>query len=94
MKDKINILGLALTVFVIAACIKMYTESDSYNLKCIVSDVDNKKYCVREKDKLHETADLLAKVTNKLKQIVDLAYEKYPKNENVVTLYERLTQVK
>ena len=53
MTNKINILGYALGIFVIAACIKMYTESDHYNLKCIISNVDNKKYCVREKDKLY-----------------------------------------
>ena len=94
MKDKINILGFALTVFVIAACIKMYTESDSYNLKCIVSGVDKKKYCVREKEKLHETADLLAKVTNKLKKIVDLAHDKHSDNEDVQRLHKRFNPTK
>ncbi len=87
MTNKINILGYALGIFVIAACIKMYTESDHYNLKCIISDVDNKKYCVREKDKLYETADLLAKVTNKLKKLVDIAHKEHGDQENIQRLY-------
>ena len=88
MINKMNILGYVLGIFVIVASIKMYTESDHYNLKCIISDVDNKKYCVREKDKLYETADLLATVTNKLKKLVDIANKEHGDKENIQRLYK------
>ena len=59
----------------IVICIKIYVDSDTYNLRCIVSSVDGNKYCVRERAKLQLAADLLAKVTNKLKQLVQYMQE-------------------
>ena len=94
MKSNFNLLACVLTLFILAACLKMYLESDSYNLRCIISDVDSKQYCVREKDKLYETADLLATVTNKLKKLVDITYEKHKNNEDVQTLYKRFNPSK
>ena len=29
--------------------IEIYSESDAFNLKCIISDVDGERYCVRER---------------------------------------------
>ena len=48
----INILGIVLIVFTLIICIKIYMDSDDFLLKCIISDVDGKKYCVRERHKL------------------------------------------
>ena len=89
-----NILGYVLALFVIGVSLKIYFESDVFNLKCIISDVDGNKYCVRETPKLELVADLLAKVTNKLKKLVEIAYEKYPKRENVKRLKERFNPKK
>ena len=61
-----NILAI-LALFVIGVSLKIYFESDAFNLKCIISDVDGNKYCVRETPKLELVADLLAKVTTNLK---------------------------
>ncbi len=58
-------------------CLKIYSESDAFNLKCIVSNVDGETYCVRERAKLELAADLLAKVTNKCKELVVYVGEKY-----------------
>ena len=52
--------GIVLAIFVIGIALKMYLESDAFNLKCIVSNVDGNKYCVRERAKLQMAADLLA----------------------------------
>ena len=46
--------------------LKLYEESDYLQLKCIISDVDGKTYCVRERAKLEMAADLLAETTQKL----------------------------
>ena len=80
MKNGLDMLGYSLIIFIIAAIAKMYYESDAYNLKCIVSTVDGNKYCVREREKLEETADLLARVTGKLKKLVKITYKKHPNN--------------
>lgn len=82
----INAFGYLMIAFVIAIGLKIYFESDAFNLKCIVSDVDGNKYCVRERAKLQLAADLLARVTNKLKQLVKHMGEEFPDRENVERL--------
>lgn len=72
------------TLFVIVACIYFYIfDSETMQLKCIVSTVDGNKYCVRDRNKLQESADLLAKITVKLKRLVEFMGKKYPDKENV-----------
>ena len=82
----INAFGYMMIAFVVAIGLKIYFESDAFNLKCIVSDVDGNKYCVRERAKLELAADLLARVTNKLKDLVKHMGENYPDRENVKRL--------
>lgn len=84
-----DILGYVLIGFILIICIKIYTESDAFNLKCIISDVDGNQYCVRERNKLTLVADLLARVTQKLKKLVAHMKKQYPGRENVRRLVER-----
>jgi|TARA_B110000495_G_C22983180_1_gene578186 predicted metal-dependent hydrolase len=84
----ISISGYVLAIFVVGVALKMYLESDAFNLKCIVSNVDGNKYCVRERAKLQLAADLLAKITQKLKKLTASLGEKYPNRENVKRLVE------
>jgi hypothetical protein len=64
----------------------IYFQADDFQLKCIVSDIDGNKYCVRDRTKLADAADLLARVTTKCKKLVDYMYDKYPDNEVVQRL--------
>ena len=48
---------------VVAVCIKVYMDSEMYNLKCVISGVDGNRYCVRDRVAVDEAADLLAKCT-------------------------------
>ena len=83
---KSDILVYVIIGFVLLICLKVYSESDVYNLKCIVSTVDGNKYCVRERANLKNAADLLAKVTEKCKELVKYTAEKHPDKENVKRL--------
>ena len=65
-----------------------------FHLKCIVSDEDGNTYCVRETPKLELVADLLAKVTRKLKKLVKYLGEKYPTRENVKRLTSKFNPKK
>lgn len=67
-------------------CAYMYFTSDEFQLKCIVSTIDGNKYCVRERARLQEAADMLAKVNGKCKNLVDYVDEKYGDKENVKRL--------
>ena len=79
---EINILGYTIIFFVLVITYRIYKESDYFHLKCIISDVDGNKYCVRERNKLKLAADKLANVNVKLKQLVKHVGKKYPDREN------------
>ena len=81
-----DILTYIFIIFIIGICIKIYVDSDTYNLKCIISSVDGNKYCVRERSKLEMAADHLANVTGNMKQLVDHCRETYPEKDNVKRL--------
>jgi len=83
---KIDILGYALIVFIIIIGLYIYYDSDSFQLKCIVSTIDGNKYCVRERENIQKAADLLAKITEKCKSLVKYVGNKYPENEDVKRL--------
>jgi len=73
---------ISIVFIVFAFCIYNYVvNADEFQLKCVVSSVDGNKYCVRERSKLKNAADLLAKTTEKCKQLVEYVYKKYPDNE-------------
>lgn len=86
--DREDIIGYIMIIFVLVFCLKMYYESDAFNLKCIYSDVDGKKYCVREREKLEEAADLLATTAKKCSKLVKYMGKTYPDKENVERLVE------
>jgi len=88
MKLDINVFGYIVMGFVLLMCLKVYQESETFNLRCIVSNVDGNKYCVRERNKIQLVADLLAKVTHKLKVLVKHLEKKYPDRDNVKRLYK------
>jgi hypothetical protein len=91
---KEDILFYVIIVFILCICLKMYLESDTFNLKCIISNVDGEKYCVRERAKLELAADLLANVTHKCKDLVIYVGKKYPDNEDVQRLVQRFNPKK
>jgi len=80
---KINILGYALIILMLVVIIRIYQESDYLNLKCIISNKDGKKYCVRERHKLELAADLLATINERMESLVEHVKSKYPDRENV-----------
>jgi hypothetical protein len=82
----LNYLGYALIILLLYICLKIYQESDVFNLKCIVSGVDGKKYCVRERSKLELAADRLATVNTKMGKLVDHCFKTYPDRENIQRL--------
>jgi hypothetical protein len=88
MFRRMSLSGWVLGLFVAGIALKMYFESDAFNLKCIVSDVDGNKYCVRERAKLQLAADLLANTTQKLKELVAYLGKTYPDRVNCKRLVE------
>lgn len=83
------LLNTLLAIFIILLAIKIYKESDTFNLRCIISDVNGNKYCVRDRNKLELAADRLATINNKMNKLVSYLGKKYPNKENVKRLIEK-----
>ncbi len=81
-----NIFNIVLVIFIIIVALKLYFNSDTFNLKCIISDVNGNTYCVRDRHKLELAADRLAYVNNNLNKLVNHLAEKYPDKKNVQRL--------
>ena len=79
-----GILFYAVIIFIAVYCLYVYYEMDTFNLKCVISDVDGNRYCVRDRKDLSKTADLLAHVTNKCKALVEYVDKKYKKENEAV----------
>jgi len=84
--SRLDILAYVMIFFIVIISIYMYWDSDAFQLKCIVSTVDGNKYCVRDRSKLQDAADLLAKITDKSKNLVEFMKEKHPNDDRVQRL--------
>jgi len=72
--------------FVLFLCLIIYYQSDAYDLKCIISSKDGNRYCVREREKMELAADLLAEVTQRMKDMVSYLKEKHPEDPRTIRL--------
>tara|TARA_Y100001980_G_C14523378_1_gene298778 strand:- start:68 stop:643 length:576 start_codon:yes stop_codon:yes gene_type:complete len=88
-----------LVIMFIIIIVYFYYNSDYIHLKCIISDVDGEKYCVRKRADLKKSANLLARVNGKLQKLVKHMNVSYPnmdsvkrlvKNYNPKKMYETL----
>lgn len=84
--EKHNIFFYIFLGVVLLCCLRIYYESDAYNLKCIIASKDGNRYCVRERDKLELAANLLASVTAKCKNMVVYMKDKHPGDERTTRL--------
>jgi hypothetical protein len=93
--NKEDVLGYVIIILVLFISYKIYSDSDIFQLKCIVSTVDGEKYCVRERKEVGRAVDLLARITEKMKKLVAHLDEKYPKDkENVRRLVSKFNPKK
>lgn len=84
MEDSLTYLVLAV---VLVGCIYLYLEKDmDFDLKCIVSTHDGNKYCVRERKRLQEASNLLARVTERCRELTEYMRENHGDKECVKRL--------
>jgi hypothetical protein len=84
---------------VIGIMVYIYRTSDRFHLKCVISKLDGNTYCVRDEGKLSASADLLAAVTMRMKELVaymdqqygsDVRVQRLVKNFNASRIVETL----
>ena len=89
-----DLLTLLLVILIFAVIYHIYINSDTFQLKCIVSDVNGKKYCVREREKIEEAADRLAEVNQHMIKLIDYCIKTYPDDERCKRLVKRFNSNK
>jgi hypothetical protein len=75
-----------LLIVIVIVLLAFYLNSDSFNLKCVIAKRDGNTYCVRDSDRIQESVELIAEVTDRMKKIVEHMHEKYPKDKRVERL--------
>ena len=73
---------------ILLLCLRIYYDSDAFNLKCIIASKDGNVYCVREREKLELAANLLAEVTQKMKDMVAYMKQTHPEDPRTIRLVE------
>ena len=86
--EKHGIFFYIFIAIILLFCLRIYYESDAFNLKCIIASKDGNKYCVREREKLELAANLLATVTQRMKDMVKYMKEKNPEDPRTIRLVE------
>jgi len=72
-----DIFSYILILFILIILLQLLKDSDIYNLKCIKSDLDGNKYCVRDRNDIKSAVDMLAKINIKLKKLITYCSENY-----------------
>jgi hypothetical protein len=72
--------------FILFFCLIIYYQSDDFGLKCIIASKDGNRYCVRERTKLELAANLLAEVTQKMKDKVAYMKKTHPNDPRTIRL--------
>ena len=73
---------------ILLLCLRIYYDSDAFNLKCIIASKDGNTYCVREREKLELAANLLAEVTQKMKDMVVYMKQTHPEDPRTIRLVD------
>ena len=89
-----NYIKYILIIAFASICAYLFVNSDFYNLKCVISTVDGNKYCVRERKRINEAADILATVMNKCEKLIKYLVDKYPDDERVKRLHKKFDKTK
>ena len=84
-----NVFLYILVIVIIGIAAYFLYEKSGFQLKCIISEVNGNQYCVRERNRLDEAADLLARITEKCKQFVSFLENKYSEDDRTRRLVER-----
>ena len=86
--EKHSIFFYIFLAFVLFLCLIIYYQSDAFDLKCIISSKDGNRYCVRESEKMELAANLLADVTQKMKDVVLYLKKTHPEDSRTKRLVD------
>lgn len=85
----LNFLTLIMIILVLYISYEMFKNSETFQLSCIISDINGKKYCVRDRKDKDAAADLLAEVSIRLKKLVNYLIIQYPDDIRTLRLKKK-----
>jgi hypothetical protein len=86
--EKHSIFFYTFLSFILFLCLIIYYQSDAFDLKCIIASQDGNRYCVREREKMELAANLLADVTQKMKDMVVYLKQKQHEDPRTIRLVD------
>jgi hypothetical protein len=78
-----------LIIFIVILVINIHIDSDIYNLTCVVSEIDNKEYCVRDTPRLKDVVNIFANTAVKVKKLIKYLRENEMDKTPIKRLVER-----
>ena len=84
-----NELVMVIIIMVVVITLFMYYETKHNELTYVESNIDNKKYLVRNREDKQDAANLLAKIKHNLKKLCDYCYENDKDNEGIIRLMNK-----
>jgi hypothetical protein len=82
----VNTFSIIIILFIVLISYRLYYNSEIFNLRCIISNVDGEKYCVRERAKISLAADKLAMVNKNMQSVVNHCAKNFPDDANILRL--------
>lgn len=86
MMNRTDILGYIVIIAFIILVTFVYSKSNDFELKCIISNENGNTFCVRERKRIQEAVDLLARTTDKATELVEYLKNKYPEKDCIQRL--------
>jgi hypothetical protein len=87
--DTVDISIMIALLAAVALFLRQGGAAPEKELKCVISHEDGNTYCVRERAKLQLAADLLARVTKKLAELVTYVGEHHPEDPMAARLTDK-----
>lgn len=81
-----KILYYCIGIIILVIVVRSISQSEILNLKCVISDVDGNRYCVRDRKDKKRSVDLLAKINEKCQNMVKYLKETHPNDERIKRL--------
>ena len=83
-----------LIIFIIILAYQIYRTTPYFHLKCIISTSNGKTYCVRDRKLSKEAVEMLSRIDDKCKKLIEYIFKKYPNDESVQRLHKNYQGVK
>lgn len=75
-------------IFVIVVISLFYIQKKYLEVEYVISDIDNNRYLVQNKDDKQKAADMLGRLNKKIRKLLHHVKKKDPNNEDIQRLYD------